>query len=106
MNVVRTFGGVVASILDPTSAALSGAIDIIVVRRKDGTYTCTPFHVRFGKLQLFRSSEKSVIMTVNGQLVDLRMKLGQAGEAFFVQDVEVCIGFRRSFKLLEPLSAH
>ena len=81
--------GSVASILEPSSAALSGSIDIIVVRKRDGTFACTPFHVRFGRLQLFRSSEKAVQITVNGQLVDLQMKLGQSGEAFFVQNVEV-----------------
>lgn len=41
-------------------ATLSGAIDIIVVQNPDGSYVSTPFHVRFGKLQLLRSSEKVV----------------------------------------------
>jgi len=29
-------------------ATLSGCIDVIVVRQQDGTYQCSPFHVRFG----------------------------------------------------------
>ncbi|KAK3545464.1 hypothetical protein QTP70_007684 [Hemibagrus guttatus] len=39
-------------------ATLSGCIDVVVVRQKDGTYQCSPFHVRFGKLGVLRSKEK------------------------------------------------
>ena len=42
------------------AATLSGAIDIVVVPQEDGTLKTTPFHVRFGKLQLLNSSEKIV----------------------------------------------
>eukprot|EP00698_Gefionella_okellyi_P018674 TRINITY_DN5630_c0_g1_i1.p1 TRINITY_DN5630_c0_g1~~TRINITY_DN5630_c0_g1_i1.p1 ORF type:complete len:936 (-),score=191.43 TRINITY_DN5630_c0_g1_i1:154-2919(-) len=80
-------GGVV-SVFDFNSSALSGAIDIIVVKHKDGSYECSPFHVRFGKLQLLRSKEKTVIISVNGAETPLNMKIGQAGEAFFVEEVE------------------
>lgn len=41
-------------------ATLSGCIDVIVVRQQDGTYQCSPFHVRFGKLGVLRSKEKVV----------------------------------------------
>ncbi|KAJ1653299.1 lipin Ned1 [Dispira simplex] len=68
--------------LNPST--LSGAIDIIVVERPDGQLACSPFHVRFGKFQLLRPSEKVVDIVVNGKPVDLHMKLGDAGEAFFV----------------------
>ena len=34
-------------------ATLSGAIDVIVVRQPDGELKCAPFHVRFGKLNVF-----------------------------------------------------
>ncbi|RKP36905.1 Lipin/Ned1/Smp2-domain-containing protein, partial [Dimargaris cristalligena] len=68
--------------LNPST--LSGAIDIIVAERADGTLACTPFHVRFGKFQLLRPSEKVVDLLVNGQPVSVHMKLGDAGEAFFV----------------------
>lgn len=88
VNSLFKVGGMVASVLDPMAAALSGAIDIVVVRHKDGTYHCTPFHVRFGKLQLMRSSEKIVKISVNGEETDLLMKLGPAGEAFFAQEVD------------------
>ncbi|XP_075903556.1 phosphatidate phosphatase LPIN2-like isoform X2 [Nelusetta ayraudi] len=67
-------------------ATLSGCIDVIVVRQPDGTFQCTPFHVRFGKLGVLRSREKVVDIEINGEPVDLHMKLGDSGEAFFVQE--------------------
>ena len=46
-------------------ATLSGCIDVVVVRQKDGTYQCSPFHVRFGKLGVLRSKEKVVSASWN-----------------------------------------
>ncbi|XP_017262209.1 phosphatidate phosphatase LPIN2 [Kryptolebias marmoratus] len=69
-------------------ATLSGCIDVIVVRQPDGTFQCTPFHVRFGKLGVLRSREKVIDIEINGESVDLHMKLGDNGEAFFVQETE------------------
>lgn len=45
-------------------ATLSGCIDVIVVRQPDGTFQCSPFHVRFGKLGVLRSREKVVSVHV------------------------------------------
>ena len=45
-------------------ATLSGCIDVVVVRQRDGTYQCSPFHVRFGKLGVLRSKEKVVSLKV------------------------------------------
>ncbi|XP_036605728.1 phosphatidate phosphatase LPIN2 isoform X2 [Trichosurus vulpecula] len=69
-------------------ATLSGCIDVIVVRQQDGTYQCSPFHVRFGKLGVLRSKEKVIDIEINGDAVDLHMKLGDNGEAFFVEEIE------------------
>lgn len=69
-------------------ATLSGCIDVVVVRQKDGSYQCSPFHVRFGKLGVLRSKEKVIDIEINGEPVDLHMKLGDNGEAFFVQETE------------------
>ncbi|XP_041832744.1 phosphatidate phosphatase LPIN1 [Melanotaenia boesemani] len=69
-------------------ATLSGCIDVIVVRRPDGSLQCSPFHVRFGKMGVLRSREKVVDMEINGEPVALHMKLGDNGEAFFVQETE------------------
>ena len=70
------------------SATLTGAIDVIIVKQEDGTYLSSPFHVRFGKMGVLQPREKVVDMEINGEPVDLHMKLGEAGEAFFVQEEE------------------
>uniref|UniRef100_A0A803T7K1 phosphatidate phosphatase n=1 Tax=Anolis carolinensis TaxID=28377 RepID=A0A803T7K1_ANOCA len=67
-------------------ATLSGCIDVIVVRQPDGNLQCSPFHVRFGKMGVLRSKEKVVDIEINGESVDLHMKLGDNGEAFFVEE--------------------
>lgn len=41
-------------------ATLTGGIDVVVVRQPDGSFQCSPFHVRFGKLGVLRSKEKIV----------------------------------------------
>ncbi|TRY88471.1 hypothetical protein DNTS_005153 [Danionella cerebrum] len=69
-------------------ATLSGCIDVIVVRQPDGGMVCSPFHVRFGKMGVLRSREKVVDIEINGEPVDLHMKLGENGEAFFVKETE------------------
>uniref|UniRef100_A0A672ZEU0 phosphatidate phosphatase n=1 Tax=Sphaeramia orbicularis TaxID=375764 RepID=A0A672ZEU0_9TELE len=69
-------------------ATLTGGIDVIVVRQPDGSFQCSPFHVRFGKLGVLRSKEKVVDIEINGEAVDLHMKLGDNGEAFFVEENE------------------
>ncbi|CAG5133161.1 unnamed protein product [Candidula unifasciata] len=69
-------------------ATLTGAIDVVIVKNPDGTYHSSPFHVRFGKLGVLRSREKVVDIEINGEPIELQMKLGEAGEAFFVQEIE------------------
>ncbi|EDO06086.1 LNS2 (Lipin/Ned1/Smp2) family protein [Babesia bovis T2Bo] len=101
----------VVNVLDFNQATLSGCVDIICVRHKevvaDGgvaastsssnstselkdnerwVYRSTPFHVRFGKAKLLKSREKTVSIYVNGELSNLTMKLGAAGEAFFDEE--------------------
>ncbi|XP_065325380.1 phosphatidate phosphatase LPIN1-like isoform X3 [Gordionus sp. m RMFG-2023] len=91
-------------------ATLSGAIDVIIIQQEDGSYISSPFHVKFGKLGVIRSREKigrvavytalailkkrstgtddwiAVDIEINEEYVeDLHMKLGESGEAFFVQ---------------------
>ena len=69
-------------------ATLSGAIDILVVERPDGTLHCSPFHVRFGKFQIIKPLDKKIDVYVNGTKTDLPMKLGEGGEAFFVFETD------------------
>lgn len=65
------------------SETLSGAIDVIVVEQPKGELQSSPFHVRFGKVELLRG--EIVHIRVNGVEVPLKMRLGSAGEAFFVE---------------------
>ncbi|XP_015186582.1 PREDICTED: phosphatidate phosphatase LPIN3 isoform X2 [Polistes dominula] len=69
------------------AATLTGAIDVVVVEQADGSFTCSPFHVRFGKLGVLRSREKVVDIEINGEPRQIHMKLGDSGEAFFVEEV-------------------
>lgn len=68
-------------------ATLSGAIDVIVVEQPNGDFHSTPFHVRFGKYGVFNYKEKYVDVSINGkECKDIRMKLGENGIAFFVEE--------------------
>lgn len=79
MNVVFEWA---TSVLSPHSQA--GAIDVIAIRKEDGSLSCSPFHVKLGRSA--RKGEKGIVkMRVNGEEVELSMKLGPAGEAFFVE---------------------
>ncbi|XP_051578586.1 phosphatidate phosphatase LPIN2-like isoform X4 [Myxocyprinus asiaticus] len=69
-------------------ATLSGCIDVVVIQQTDGSFQCSPFHVRFGKLGVLHSREKVIDIEVNGSPVDLQMKLGDNGEAFFVEETQ------------------
>lgn len=77
---------------DINPSTLTGAIDVIVVRRQandgDVHLACSPFHVRFGKLQVLRPADKKVNVSVNGNPIPFSMKIGDAGEAFFVFETE------------------
>ncbi|EDQ86943.1 uncharacterized protein MONBRDRAFT_33582 [Monosiga brevicollis MX1] len=72
---------------DINPATLSGAVDVIVVQQPDGSLKCSPFHVRFGKLTLLRAMERQVRVVVNGEQAEVAMRVGRAGEAYFVHDI-------------------
>ncbi|KAG1735433.1 Lipin/Ned1/Smp2-domain-containing protein [Suillus lakei] len=105
MNYIR---GAVSAISAPyqyykdiNPSTLTGAIDVIVIRHPPSptvsassgspdsdVYACSPFHVRFGKLQVLRPAEKKVNVSVNGSPIPFNMKIGDAGEAFFVFETD------------------
>lgn len=65
-----------------------GAVDIIVVEQKDGTYRSTPWYVRFGKFQgVLKGAEKIVGISVNGVDAGFHMYLDNSGKAYFVREV-------------------
>ncbi|KAG0171948.1 hypothetical protein DFQ28_011742 [Apophysomyces sp. BC1034] len=92
MEYVGKIGSLITSInnfyneINP--ATLSGSIDIVVVEEPNGELSSSPFHVRFGKLSVLRPQEKKVEIKVNGELTPYLMKVGEAGEAFFVFETE------------------
>lgn len=63
MYIGRVFHNVKEFYNDINGATLTGAIDVIVVEQQDGSYSCSPFHVRFGKLGVLRAREKIVSKT-------------------------------------------
>lgn len=86
--VGKLFSNVKGFYNEINAATLTGAIDAIIIEQEDGTFRSSPFHVRFGKLGVLRSREKVVDIEINGESVDIQMKLGDSGEAFFVEQVE------------------
>lgn len=80
----RAIGSVSKTWNSINPSTLSGAIDVVVVKQPDGDLHCSAFHIRFGKLSLLRPSQKGVDFYVNDKKIDIQMKLGEGGEAFFV----------------------
>ncbi|XP_014674610.1 PREDICTED: phosphatidate phosphatase LPIN2-like isoform X2 [Priapulus caudatus] len=91
MNYVYNMGKLLINFKDfyneINAATLTGAIDIVVVKQEDGTLCGSPFHVRFGKMGVLRSREKVVEIAINEEQVNIQMKLGESGEAFFVEEI-------------------
>jgi phosphatidate phosphatase LPIN len=71
-------------------------MDIIVIKYPDDTYKSSPFRVRFGSFKVFKAKEKIITVLVNGQKIDLTMRLSESGEAYFQQEIIVSIfNFRK-----------
>jgi len=87
-GLFQSVGSFVSSALDFNKATLSGSLDIIAVRYDDGSLKSTPFHVRFGKLKVFRTRNKRVRIICNDEETGLFMRLGDAGEAYFEEEAE------------------
>ncbi len=65
----------------------AGAIDIVAVKREDGSIFCSPFHVKLGTT-CKKGEKKPVKILVNGKEVDVSMRLGPVGEAFFLERIK------------------
>ena len=77
-----------SNMLDFNKSVMSGAMDVIVVKQKDGSFKSTPFYVRFGSFKLFKSKEKVVTIEVNGVETSAKMKLSSTGDGYFTIDIE------------------
>lgn len=89
--VGRVFSSVSDFYTGINPSTLSGAVDIIVVEDQDTKMlTSSPFHVRFGKFQVLRPQDRVVELEINGGRCEgVRMKVGEAGEAFFVEEISM-----------------
>jgi phosphatidate phosphatase PAH1 len=65
----------------------NSTMDILVVRSRSGELRSSSFHVDF-KWKTTKPATKQVDLIVNGNVVDLKMKLSKKGRAYFeVPDV-------------------
>lgn len=103
--VGRAIGSVSKTWSSINPATLSGAIDVIVVEQPDGSLACSPFHVRFGKFQILKPSQKRVEVLVNGKSTNIPMKLSDSGEAYFVFETYSDVGGIPSDLIGSPVSS-
>ncbi|KAL2574824.1 hypothetical protein AAZV13_17G211100 [Glycine max] len=75
-----------------TFLPFGGAVDIVVVQQKDGSFKSSPWYVRFGKYhKVFKEEEKEKIevhVSVNGVEPDFNMYLNRNGEAIFLHHAD------------------
>lgn len=69
--------------------------------QENGSIQCSPFHVKLAK---GKKDVRVVKLKVNGELTDLVMKVGRAGEAFFVEHSEQHEYIQRRLRCSPPLS--
>ena len=65
---------------------LSGAMDILVIEEPEGEYRSSSFHVRFGSLKVLHSKEQDIDIYINGRKKNVKMKLANCGDAYFLYD--------------------
>uniref|UniRef100_A0A0L8I1L5 Lipin N-terminal domain-containing protein n=1 Tax=Octopus bimaculoides TaxID=37653 RepID=A0A0L8I1L5_OCTBM len=56
---------------DINPATLTGSIDVIIIQHEDDTYSCSPFHVRFGKIGVLHAREKVASCDDEGGVADV-----------------------------------
>lgn len=86
---------VFSNIFDLNQSILPGAMDVIVVKQKDGSFKSTPFHVRFGSLKAVKKKDKIISLSVNDAKIPVQMKLSSGGDAYFLFEEEE--NYSRSF---------
>lgn len=124
------FGAISDFAFAKNKSTLSGAIDIVAIRQSDEkahsseppsptksfenaqksdtgfNINCTPWHVRFGKLSgIMNPKERVVQIACNGVKTSLKMKLGDAGEAFFVEEADDLDETYATSPIVSPLSS-
>lgn len=86
MKSINKFFSSVAEVCSPSKGNLSGAMDVIVIKRPDGTLASTPFYIKFGRLKLMKSNKIKVNLVINSTVADMKMELKKSGKAVFIRD--------------------
>ena len=77
-NFFKKMGG----IFDYRKPSKSSTMDILVVKSKSGEFRSSSFHIDFG-WKVLRPSNKEVDILVNGEKLDIKMKLNKQGKGYF-----------------------
>ena len=80
MEKINRFFAGVAEVCSPSKGNLSGAMDVIVIKRSDGTFSSTAFNVKFGRFKLIKSNNIKVNIKINGCVVPVMMILKKSGK--------------------------
>lgn len=86
MEKINRFFAGVAEACHPSKGSFSGAMDVIVIQRSDGTLASTPFYVKFGRFKLIKSNNIKVNLLVNGNPTPVQMLLSKSGRAQFIHE--------------------
>ena len=86
MKSIQNFFSSVSEACSPKKGTLSGAMDVIVIERPDGTLASTPFYVKFGRFKLLKSNNIKIDIVINDNYVNIPMELNKTGRAVFLRE--------------------
>ncbi|ORD94828.1 NED1 [Enterospora canceri] len=72
---------------------LSGVNDVIVIKKQDGSYKCSPFQLRFSKMQFLNSRSQVVHLLINGRMTDVNMTITPQGDLYFEESVDFDVSY-------------
>ncbi|EQC42714.1 hypothetical protein SDRG_00441 [Saprolegnia diclina VS20] len=85
MNVLSSVKGYMANVFD-MGGQQTGAVDVVAIQHEASVRT-TPFHARFGRLDVPSTDDRRVTLLVNGVAIDnVLLELDGRGEVYFVDD--------------------
>ena len=91
MQVVGKLGSFISRSVYTVSVLFlpfGGAVDIVVVQQKDGSFKSSPWYVRFGKYHKVLKEKVEVHVSVNGVKPDFCMYLNRNGEVIFLHHAD------------------
>ncbi|KDO27991.1 hypothetical protein SPRG_07269 [Saprolegnia parasitica CBS 223.65] len=85
MNMLSSVKGYMANVFD-MGGQQTGAVDVVAIQHEASVRT-TPFHARFGRLDVPSTDDRRVTLLVNGVAVDhVLLEIDDRGEVYFVDD--------------------